>query len=174
MEPPGKPKASPGSRSGTGPAVPVTISSVHGLDQQPNHVGNWPRCHLLGPSECMLQRGGLTAARGRATTTVPSAYQGRRSVPTSQDSPACWNLSSPVPCISLCGGRRSDRRPSCRREGATVLRGRGTGRGGGTKAGKDGQSPAYFLLSSLARQVAASTALMVAARSPPCSRAWSP
>lgn len=28
----------------------------------------------------------------------------------------------------------------------------------------------YFLLSSLARQVAASTALMVAARSPPCSR----
>lgn len=32
----------------------------------------------------------------------------------------------------------------------------------------------YFLLSSLARQVAASTALMVAARSPPCSKAWSP
>lgn len=32
----------------------------------------------------------------------------------------------------------------------------------------------YFPLSSLARQVAASTALMAAARSPPCSRAWSP
>lgn len=43
-------------------------------------------------------------------------------------------------------------------------------RGGGLPA-----SPrAYFLLSSLARQVAASTALMVAARSPPCSRACSP
>lgn len=34
-----------------------------------------------------------------------------------------------------------------------------------------GWRPAYFLLSSLARQVAASTALMVAARRPPCSRA---
>lgn len=32
----------------------------------------------------------------------------------------------------------------------------------------------YFLLSSLARQVAASTALMAVARSPPCSSAWSP
>lgn len=43
--------------------------------------------------------------------------------------------------------------------------GRGWERGGRAALGP------YFLLSSLARQVAASTALMVAARSPPCSRA---
>lgn len=43
----------------------------------------------------------------------------------------------------------------------------GLGEGGGILG-------TYFLLSSLARQVAASTALMVAARSPPCSRACSP
>lgn len=53
-----------------------------------------------------------------------------------------------APCISLERGTKGERLPA--------------------------SSRAYFLLSSLARQVAASTALMVAARSPPCSRACSP
>lgn len=50
----------------------------------------------------------------------------------------------------------------------------GRGREGGTGGSPQPLPVPYFPLSSLARQVAASTALMVAARSPPCSRAWSP
>lgn len=50
-----------------------------------------------------------------------------------------------------------------------------SGRGGEEGPGQPtSRAFPYFLLSSLARHVAASTALMVAARSPPCSRAWSP
>lgn len=59
---------------------------------------------------------------------------------------------------------------SCLRESCSA------GKGQGRRAwGRPRPVPApYFPLSSLARQVAASTALMVAARSPPRSSAWSP
>lgn len=78
------------------------------------------------------------------------------------------------------------REAGCSRQGSCGLENHspreGAGREGrgnrailGTKS--DGLRPVpvpYFLLSSLARQVAASTALMAAARRPPCSRACSP
>lgn len=50
----------------------------------------------------------------------------------------------------------------------------GRGKEGGTGGSPQPMPVPYFPLSSLAREVAASTALMAVARSPPCSRAWSP
>lgn len=113
----------------------------------------------------------------------------------------CHPYSGPSPCLLLPGegravptgeGIRSShillnfptQEAGCSRRGSCGLENHspreGAGREGqgdrailGTKGDGLRRVP-YFLLSSLARQVAASTALMAAARRPPCSRACSP
>lgn len=89
--------------------------------------------------------------------------------------PARCQLSGPVSPITkgspgataLEPSAMRGREPACSKPGPLHFPGAGHG-------GLPASPRAYFLLSSLARQVAASTALMVAARSPPCSRACSP
>lgn len=162
--------------SGPGPSFHPRRCPLRGPHQQGRRASlrEQASCRCLSPTQAAPVSGallGLCRAAGPPLTSTTSA-QASEPRPwvvaiTRRPRARGWTLrgpSGPAPRVPVwdagtARGSRSQRGP--------VLHG-GAGRGRGGLWGP------YFLLSSLARQVAASTALMVAARSPPCSRACSP
>lgn len=143
---------------------------------RPHVPGSCP----AGPFADMLQTQILQSkARPRDSQDSPSREGSRPAPSATCQELRVWGGAQDQPCSRLARPRPpATLRPQAAPSLAYRVFGRGQGeRKGGAALGAVAKSSAhvpYFRLISLARQVAASTALMAAARSPPRSSACSP